>query len=173
MLPNTVKRAVILKLELVNTQVFHLTNALNQKNQQPLKTICWYVTNQFLLKTLTLFRMGFFGAAHGWSSPPRQKKICHTYPTTMKLGTVIPVIPYLKTIQKIYESRDTPPEFRWHQQFFTRNQEILLHQEIHVYIAFWYKTSNSFNFSWVYKDCFNKKSCNFGDVSKIGYPRPS
>ena len=74
MLPNTVKRAVILKLELVNTQVFHLTNALNQKNQQPLKTICWYVTNQFLLKTLTLFRMGFFGAAHGWSSPPPPKK---------------------------------------------------------------------------------------------------
>ena len=32
-------------------------------------------------------------------------KICHTYPTMMKLGTVIP---YLKKIQKIYESRDTP-----------------------------------------------------------------
>ena len=35
-------------------------------------------------------------------------KICHRYPTMMKLGTVIP---YLKKIQKIYESRDTPPEF--------------------------------------------------------------
>ena len=35
-------------------------------------------------------------------------KICHTYPTMMKLGTVIP---YLKKIQKIYQSRDTPPEF--------------------------------------------------------------
>ena len=32
-------------------------------------------------------------------------KICLTYPTMMKLGTVIP---YLKKIQKIYESRDTP-----------------------------------------------------------------
>ena len=29
--------------------------------------------------------------------------ICHTYPAMMKLGTVIP---YLKKIQKIYESRD-------------------------------------------------------------------
>ena len=38
-------------------------------------------------------------------------KICHTYPAMMKLGTVIP---YLKEIQKIYESRDTPLEFRWH-----------------------------------------------------------
>ena len=35
-------------------------------------------------------------------------KICHTYPTMMKLGTVIP---YPKKIQKIYESRDTPLEF--------------------------------------------------------------
>ena len=35
-------------------------------------------------------------------------KICHTYPTMMKLGTVIP---YLKKIQKIYESRDAPSDF--------------------------------------------------------------
>ena len=38
---------------------------------------------------LTLFMMGIFGAAHGWGG---QKcpfpKICHTYPTMMKLGTV-------------------------------------------------------------------------------------
>ena len=42
MLPITVKRAVILKLELVNTPVFHLkrTNGPNQKNQQPFKPIC-------------------------------------------------------------------------------------------------------------------------------------
>ena len=35
-------------------------------------------------------------------------KICHTYPSMMKLGTVIP---YLRKIQKIYESRDTTPDF--------------------------------------------------------------
>ena len=34
--------------------------------------------------------------------------ICYTYPTMMKLDTVIP---YPKKIQKIYESRDTPLEF--------------------------------------------------------------
>ena len=44
---------------------------------------------------LTLFRMGFFGAAHAWSPLP---KICRTYPTMMKLGTVIP---YLRKIQEI------------------------------------------------------------------------
>ena len=32
----------------------------------------------------------------------------------MKLGTVIP---YLEEIQKIYESRETPSEFCWHQHF--------------------------------------------------------
>ena len=47
--------------------------------------------------------MGFFGAAYRWAD-----KICHTYSTTMKLGTVIP---YPKKTQKIYESRDTSLEF--------------------------------------------------------------
>ena len=56
---------------------------------------------QFLL---TLFRKGFFGAAH-------------TYPTMVKLGTVIP---YLRKIQKMYESRDTSLEFCWHQHFFSK-----------------------------------------------------
>ena len=39
-------------------------------------------------------------------SPPLTN-ICHTYPTMMKLGTVIP---YLQKIQRIYESRDTSLE---------------------------------------------------------------
>ena len=42
------------------------------------------------------------------------------------------VIPYLRKIQKVYKSRDTSLEFCWHQHFFTRNQQILLHQEIHI-----------------------------------------
>ena len=44
-----------------------------------------------------------FGAAYGWDT---LKSVTH--PTMMKLGTVIP---YLKEIQKIYKSRDTPFEF--------------------------------------------------------------
>ena len=57
--------------------------------------------------------MGFFGAAHGWGGgrgvgkKATLPKICHTYPTMMKLGKVIP---YPKKIQKIYESSDTPLE---------------------------------------------------------------
>ena len=86
----------------------------------------------------------------------------------MKLSTVIS---YLKKIQKIYELRDTPLEFCWHQHFFTGNQQILLYQEIQIKIAFWYMISNSFKFYWVFKDSFNNQGYNFDDVSKNGYPK--
>ena len=58
--------------------------------------------------------MGFFGAAHGWGwggggggggggvKKAPFPKICHTYPTIMKLGRVIP---YLKKFQKLFESQ--------------------------------------------------------------------
>ena len=52
---------------------------------------------------------GFFGAAYGRGGtkrPPSLKSVTH--PTMMKLGTVIP---HPKTIQKMYELRDTPFEF--------------------------------------------------------------
>ena len=57
--------------------------------------------------------MGFFGAAHGWGGGeglfgPLPPKIRHTYPSMIKLGTVIP---YLTKIQKMYKSRDTSLEF--------------------------------------------------------------
>ena len=51
---------------------------------------------------LILFRIGFFGTAHGWRGGKKAPfpKICHTYPIRMKLGTVIP---YPKKVRKIYE----------------------------------------------------------------------
>ena len=52
--------------------------------------------------------MGLFVASHGWWGEGGKKaplpKVCHTYPTKMKLGTVIP---YLKKTQRIYEYCDT------------------------------------------------------------------
>ena len=75
---------------------------------------------------LTLFRMDFFGAAHGWGAKTTPiQKICHIYPTMVKLDTII---------QKISESRDTAFEFCWHQYFFARNQQILIYQEIGLLI---------------------------------------
>ena len=124
--------------------------------------------------TLNLFRMGIFGAAHGLrggggAKRPPLPKICHTCPTMKKLCTIIP---NLKKIQKICQSRDTYPEFCWHQHFFTGNQQTLLDQEIQIEIAFWYIISNSFNFSSVLEDFFNKPGYNFDAVSKDGYRRP-
>ena len=82
--------------------------------------------------------MGFFAASQRCGDEGgggvggvggHRPKICHTYPTMTKLGTVIP---YLKQIQNIYESRDTPLEFCWHQQFISGNQQIWLYQEIQI-----------------------------------------
>ena len=64
------------------------------------------------LLPLTLFRMGVFGAAHVWGGGEggRAKrfplpKICHTYPTMMRLSIIIP---YLKKIQRIYNHMTRP-----------------------------------------------------------------
>ena len=82
-----------------------------------------------MAKVLTLFRMALLTDAK--ALPPH--KICHTYPTMMKLGAVIP---YLKKVKKIYELRDTRLEFCWHQPFFTANQQILLYQEYRYRLQF-------------------------------------
>ena len=54
--------------------------------------------------------MGIFRAAHAWGGAKKKplREICHIYPKIMKLDTVIP---YIKKIQKVYESRDRPLEF--------------------------------------------------------------
>ena len=75
---------------------------------------------------LTLSSMGLFEAAQGWGEGVKKNplpKACDSYPTMMKLGTVIL---YLKKIKKIHESRDTRLEFCCHQHFVTRYQQILL-----------------------------------------------
>ena len=121
--------------------------------------------------SLTLFRMGTFGAVHGWGGGKKAHlpKICHTYPAMMKLCTVIP---YLKKIQKIYESRDTPLTSTdisfFHQK--PANFNISRNTDTDCILVI---ISNSFSFSWVFKDLFNKSGYNFDDVSTNGYPRSS
>ena len=75
-----------------------------------------------ILFFLPLFRMGLFGAAHGWGRGGG-----HTYPTMMKLGTVIL---FLKKIRKTYKSRDTLSKFCSYQHFFTGNHWFLLYTVI-------------------------------------------
>ena len=51
----------------------------------------------------------FWGSSRmGGNKKAPLPKICYTYPTIMKLGTVTP---YPKKIRKINESRDTPLDF--------------------------------------------------------------
>ena len=89
-------------------------------------------TSGTLYKFLTLFRMGFFRAAHRWgggrgggAKKPSFSKTCYTYPKIMKTW-------HSYTFQKIYESRGRSLEFGWHQHFFTRNQQILLYQKMKI-----------------------------------------
>ena len=60
------------------------------------KSIIHLTLKQFSRSTayLTLFRMRLFGAANrcGQGKKAPLLKICHTYPTTMKFGTVIPCL---------------------------------------------------------------------------------
>ena len=62
-------------------------------------------------------------------------KICQTYDETVLEWSNLAVIPYLRKIQTIYKSRDTPFKVCWHQQFLIGNQQVLLHQEIQISIA--------------------------------------
>ena len=74
--------------------------------------------------------VGLLTNGGGQKAPsPRLCKIRHTYPTLMKLGTVVS---FPKKIQKIHKSSDTPLEFCWHQHFLTGNQQFLLYQEIQL-----------------------------------------
>ena len=81
---------------------------------------------------LTLFKMGFFGAAHvgGWV---RGSHISYN-DETRHSSTL-----RKKNPKNIWITWHTL-ELCWHQPFFTRNQHILLYQEQHGYvsIAFWY-----------------------------------
>ena len=58
----------------------------------------------------TLILFNSFLAAQGWGGGKKipLSKISQIYPILMKFGKVIA---YLKKIQKIYKSRDMPPEF--------------------------------------------------------------
>ena len=68
--------------------------------------------------------MGLLTDGGGWGGGqkgPPLPKICYTFPTMMKLGTLIP---YLEKIENIYKSRDTP--FYWKSANFamSRNTDI-------------------------------------------------
>ena len=75
----------------------------------------------------------------------------------------------------MYESHDTPLEFCWYHDSFSRNQQLALYKEIHIYYAFGdvYSLILQVFLSLVLiKLCFDKNGCHFDDVGKIGYSKP-
>ena len=47
------------------------------------------ILGEINMKNLTLFTMGIFRTAQGWGDSLPLPKICHIYPTVMKIGTDI------------------------------------------------------------------------------------
>ena len=98
--------------------LFHYWAAVVVYQQNWVNNTTWNSLKSIFSINHTQFR-SFRGCSRiGLLSLP---KICHTYPTMMKLSTGIP---YITKIQNIYKSRDTPIKFYWHQYFFTKNQEL-------------------------------------------------
>ena len=115
--------------------------------------------------------MDLFGAAHGWrvSKKAPLPKTCHTYPTMMKLGTLVPC---LKKIQKIYKPRDAPlgsadsifsPEMRRF-SYIKKYRYRLYFDMLFLILLTFFESLKIF---------YNKHGYNFDDVNKSGYSGPS
>ena len=92
---------IICNLSIPKMSSFHHHHNHHQHHHQYLYYYCLLHKILFLQWFhLNLFRVGLFGVAHVWWGRGKKAplpKICHAYPTMMKLGTVIPL---LKKIQK-------------------------------------------------------------------------
>ena len=98
-----------------------------------------------LYTILTLLMMGpFFEVAHGLGGPKKPPSL--KYVLHILQWWHLAQLYHTQRRSKKYISRDTPLEFYWHQHFFTKNQQILLYQEIQIQIAFEHLICNSFNF---------------------------
>ena len=117
-----------------NTKIF-LQSAISKVDLKMLlwlknlKILCWGHT---FLVILTLFRMGFFGAAHGWGggkkAPTSLKSVTHM----LQWWNLAQLYLTQRRSKKYMNHVTHPLEFCWHQHFFTANQQILLYQEVQI-----------------------------------------
>ena len=80
-----------------------------------------------------------------------------THPAMMKLDTVIP---YLKKIQKIYKSRDTPLEFCWPKHFLSKKSLI---------VGIIYRPPNQSNFLEIINANFEKLDADIKELYILGH----
>ena len=114
--------------------------------------ILQYLVAYFFFFRLTFVRMGLFCTAHKWGGvksthpPPPSSlfhKVCHTYPTMMKLGKVTS---YLKKIKWICINQATHP---------------LISADISIY---YYLNKHGWYFDNVNKIFFSRASLNKGSL---------
>ena len=67
------------------------------------------------------------GEGGGGNKRPPLPKICHTHPTTTKLGAVIPYLKKFECMNHVTHSLSSADV-----HIFTGNQQILLYQEMHI-----------------------------------------
>ena len=95
---------------------------------------------------------------------PLLLKICHTYPTMMKVGTFIP---YLNKIQKNIDHVTNPWVLLKSAAFPQKSTNFAISRNIDIDCLLIICSSYSFLIALrVSMDCFNKHGYNFDDVSK-------
>ena len=83
-----------------------------------------------MLQVLILLRMGLFRAAHRWRAGGQKASPAPVH--ILQLWNLTQLQLLKEDLKNINESRDTFLEFCWHQHFPTKNQRILLYQEIQI-----------------------------------------
>ena len=122
---------------------------------------------------LTIFRMGLFGAAHGWEAIKNApllfwKSVTHI----LQWWNFAHLYLDQRRSKKYMITWRTPwvlmisAFFHWKSGNFAmpRNVDIACISRHNFYF---------FNFIWIFRDCFNKHGYNFNDISKNDYSRPS
>ena len=119
---------------------------------------------------LTLFRMGLLGAAHEWvdKKGPFLKAITYV----LQWWNLV-VIPYLKKIKKIYINHVIQPLSSVDNSIFSSEVNNFCYIKKCRYRLHFNTYLILLTLFWIFKGCFSKHGCNFGDVSKFDYPRPS
>ena len=130
---------------------------------------------------LILFRMGIFGAAHGWwggggggdgEGAPLSLK---SFTQILQWWSLAQLYLTLRRSKNIWITWHTPWVLLTSVFFHRKSANVVISRntDIDCILIHFDTFSNSFNFSWVFKDFFNKPGYNFDDVSKNGYPRLS
>ena len=122
------------------------------------------------LQSLTLLRSGIFGSAQGWaairSSLP---KICHTYPTVLKLHSYTLPKDDPKTIWITWRI----PWVLLSISFFSSKISKICYVKKTVIDCTWYIISKSFKLFRIFNNCLNKNGFNFDEINKNSYSRAS